>query len=218
MPIIGTCACRSGSYVNEACPTRPRSEAHYRHLMLGQGSSRDITQRQFARSHIERLYIATYRAHTHVRMTVTEGKAIAGLISESSQRIPAVPRQFTPNPQQLRYLRAWLDPGAPKTVGAICRHSGIPQRTVTHWLAQDAFRRWFNAGIERATDHLWQPLLLRLATLAMKGSVEHAKLLAQIRGAIRPVENGSGAGVTVIVGVPRPGDHVAMPSDAFRPV
>lgn len=125
---------------------------------------------------------------------------------------------FRPSKRQVAYLQAWLDPQAPKTISGIARHIDVPRRTVSHWLAQDQFMTWFNAELERETDHLWRPLLLKTANLAMQGSVEHAKLLALIRGAIRQDDGPQRGGVTVIVGVPRSGDPTPLPPADPRPM
>lgn len=124
---------------------------------------------------------------------------------------------FTPSKRQQAYLHAWLDPQAPKTVSGIAKHIDVPRRTITYWLKQDEFMAWFNAQIERETDHLWRPLLLKTAQLGMQGSVEHTKLLAQIRGAIRQDDAPQRGGVTVIVGIPRSGDPVQVPASAPMP-
>ena len=114
-------------------------------------------------------------------------------------------RAFRPSRHQQIYLEAWLNPHAPKTISAICRHTGIPRRTVQDWLRSAAFVSWFNGALERHTDILWQPVLLKIAELALQGSIEHAKLLAQVRRGLRPFR-GSGNAMTVIIGVPRPPD------------
>ena len=60
----------------------------------------------------------------------------------------------------------------------------------------------------------------KLGHLAAQGSVEHMRLLAQIRGAIRPVDDdaaGRHGRITVVIGVPRPGDAVAIPAET-RPM
>lgn len=124
---------------------------------------------------------------------------------------------FRPNKRQREYLDAWLDPQSPKSVHGICKATGIPRSTVYHWLRHDDFTTWFNAEIERATDHAWRPILSKLAQLALAGSVEHAKLLAQIRGAIRQDEAPGARGVTVILGMPRAGDPAPLPPADPRP-
>ena len=123
-------------------------------------------------------------------------------------------KPFRPSPYQQAYLEAWLDPQAPRTISGISRHIDVPRRTIQSWLAIDDFVRWFNGEIERHTCALWRPVLLKVTELALKGSIEHIKLLAQIRGAIRPVDNGADrTGLMVVVGIPRPGDGAPPSSD-----
>jgi hypothetical protein len=92
---------------------------------------------------------------------------------------------FCPSRSQQAYLEAWLDPQAPKTISGISTHIDVSRRAIQGWLKNDAFVAWFNAEIERHTDNLWQPVLLKLTALALEGSIEHMTLLAKIRGAIR---------------------------------
>ena len=114
-------------------------------------------------------------------------------------------RIFRPSQQQLAYLACWLDPQAPKTILGIANHIGVARRTIYNWLEQPTFVRWFNGRVARHTDHAWMPLLHRLTELALQGSIEHMKLLAQIRGAMRPeITRRDGCGF-VVIGVPRPG-------------
>ena len=112
-----------------------------------------------------------------------------------------------PTPAQRRYVEAWLDPAVPKTISAVCHASGVPRRTAYNWRAIPGFMAWFDHQLKLATDHLWFPILQRCAQLALQGSVEHAKLLAAIRGELTsadsPAQRGT-AGVQVIIGVPRP--------------
>jgi hypothetical protein len=116
------------------------------------------------------------------------------------------PRTFRASRAQRSYVEAWLDPQAPKTISGICRHLGLPRRTVYNWLADDqGFVTWFNHGVERNTDGLWQPILLKVAQLAVQGSIEHARLFAQVRGALRQLEQSALSNITVLVGIPRPG-------------
>lgn len=113
-------------------------------------------------------------------------------------------RPFRASPYQQAYLEAWLDPQAPKTISGIARHIDVPRRTIHSWLAIDDFVRWFNGEIERHTCALWRPVLLKVTELALQGSIEHIKLLAQIRGAIRNERDDVVAGdVRVLFGIRR---------------
>ena len=127
-------------------------------------------------------------------------------------------RPFRATKLQRLYLEAWLDPQAPKSVVGIAKSIGISPWSVYHWRENPAYVAWFDAELERQTDSLWKPVLQKITQLALAGSVEHAKLLAQIRGAIKGdgSERGGG-GVTVIVGVPRAGDRVELPAPAPGP-
>jgi len=130
----------------------------------------------------------------------------------------AAPTPFRPSKRQRLYLEAWLDPSMPKTVQGICKAMNVPRSTVTYWLKQPAFMAWWNEEMHRYTEHLWNPALVKLGHLAIQGSAEHMKLLAQIRGAIKGDQQGStSVGVQVVVGIPRPGDAVERPIDAPRP-
>lgn len=129
------------------------------------------------------------------------------------------PEPYKPSKRQVAYLTAWLDPQAPKTIEGIARHINVPSRTIHYWLKDARFMAWLNTTLDNVTDALWRPVLLKLADLAVKGSVEHAKLLAQIRGAIKTGDDGGrpSVGVQVVVGIPRPGDRVELPADHTLP-
>lgn len=114
--------------------------------------------------------------------------------------------RFTPTRAQQAYLEAWLDPQTPKSITGICRHLDLPRRTAHNWLADHhGFVPWFDGELQRHTDHLWQPILMKVAQLALQGSIEHAKLFAQVRGALRQPEQFASSNITVLVGIPRPG-------------
>ena len=112
-------------------------------------------------------------------------------------------RRFRPSPQQLAYLAAWLDPKTPKSISGIAIAIGVPRRTIYNWLESPDFLSWFDHEVERNVEALWRPVLHRVAELALQGSIEHAKLLAQIRGALHP-HVATNHAVNVIIGIPRP--------------
>ena len=111
-------------------------------------------------------------------------------------------KQFRPSGRQVEYLRAWLDPALPKSVLGICRRLGMPRRTVHRWLAEPSFVLWFDAEVKKQTAELWGPVLHKLATLALTGSIEHIKLFARRHGATHG-STGPTKVVNVIIGVPR---------------
>ena len=105
----------------------------------------------------------------------------------------------------------------PKSVFGICQALSIPRSNIYYWLQQPAFVDWFNRAVDAHTEHMWRPVLIKLGQLAAQGSVEHMKLLAQIRGAIRTGGDDGAAsdrrGITVVIGVPRPGDGAVMSAE-----
>lgn len=141
------------------------------------------------------------------RLTTAPGDYGCRSLPERRSRPAQAP--FRPSRPQQAYLEAWLDPQAPKTISGIATHIAVPRRTVHHWLANDDFVAWFNAEIQQHTEHRWAPVLLKVAQLALQGSIDHVRLLAQIRGAIRLRENPAADGLTVVVGVPRPASRPA---------
>lgn len=138
---------------------------------------------------------------------------------EATGLVDAGGRAWQPTRKQVAYLECWLDPSKPKSISAICREVGISRSNLRQWRKGGAFEEWFNKQCEQETNHLWQPLLARLAQLAMQGSVEHAKLLALIRGEIRSNEQPAqrAGGLTVVLAVPRGGDPVSIPQDTAYP-
>lgn len=128
------------------------------------------------------------------------------------------PKPFQPNKKQHAYLDAWTDPTAPKTVIGIAKHIGMSRAAIHLWQRSPEFTAWFNSECRRRTDHLWEPILAKTSHLALQGSPEHIKLIGQIRGELGHGESSAGAnvGVTVVVGVPRPGDHVDVPRETVR--
>lgn len=128
-------------------------------------------------------------------------------------------RAWSPTAKQKAYLAYWLDPGKPKTVSGICREVGIKPGLYHAWRKQGPFAEWFDAQCRAETDHLWPALLARLGQLAMQGSIEHAKLLALIRGEVRSNEQPAAraGGLTVVLAVPRAGDVVSIPEDRPYP-
>ena len=127
-----------------------------------------------------------------------------------SQRIGS--RTFRPSRQQQAYLECWLDPEAPKTIVGIATHIRVARRSIYNWFERPEFVRWFNSQVQHHTDHLWTPMLHRIAELALQGSIEHLKLFMQIRSAMRSeIERHDGRSFVVMVGVPRP-----QPEDESR--
>jgi hypothetical protein len=128
-------------------------------------------------------------------------------------------RLWRPTKRQQRYLELWLDPTKPRNVYGLAPLIPCAPRSIYEWLHNPAFVAWFNSQVEDATEHLWRPILHKTSQLALQGSVEHAKLIAQIRGALRNDDGHGrgGVGVQVVIGVPRAGDRVELPADAPMP-
>jgi hypothetical protein len=100
------------------------------------------------------------------------------------------PRAFIPNQQQLRYLRAYLDPATPANIKAVAETAKVNRRNIYRWLDDPAFCAWFAEQCERLFRHhvpaMWQKCL----ELAMAGSPEHIKLIAMRTGELRPETQG----------------------------
>lgn len=141
---------------------------------------------------------------------------------QAAYLIPAPPRPvkpFRPSARQVAYVNAWCDPAAAKSTVGIAKLIGVDRGTVYAWLDKPDFMAWFNAEMDKRTEHLWRPILNKTTQLALQGSAEHTKLLAQIRGDLRTGDGGgsASAGVVVNVGIPRPGDPAPIPIESQRP-
>lgn len=117
-------------------------------------------------------------------------------------------RPFVPTPAQLRYLATWLDPAGPDTITQLAAAARVNRRTVYDWLEDPRFCLWFTTHVERVflADRLrmWK----RCLELAIKGSPDHIKLVAQRAGELRPEFPGNNSdrtgGMQVFINVPRP--------------
>jgi len=114
---------------------------------------------------------------------------------------------FVPNQQQLRYLRAYLDPSTPANIKAVAEAARVNRRNIYRWLDDPNFCEWFAAQCQRVFMHRVPAMWQKCIELASAGSPEHIKLVALRTGELRPgAENGRGAGISqVFINVPRPG-------------
>src|SRR5688572_31014725 len=64
---------------------------------------------------------------------------------------------------------------------SICRHIDLPRRTVHNWLGDDRFVVWFNQEVQRHTDHWWKPILLKVAQLAVQGSIRSEEHTSELQ-------------------------------------
>jgi len=117
------------------------------------------------------------------------------------------PQRFNPTPLQVRYRMARMDAlstGHGVTDAPIAAILNCRAATISTWKRNPDFVSWLAAEERRVLDHLWGVILLRAAQLALQGSVEHLRLLAQTRGELTkggqpPVAR---AEVSVVVEVP----------------
>jgi hypothetical protein len=114
-------------------------------------------------------------------------------------------RPFLPNPGQIRYAKAYLDPANPGNIKAIAAAAGVHRRSVYTWMQDPEFCLWLKEQAERVITHHLPIMWQRCLELAIQGSPEHIKLIALRSGELRQdAPNGRGPGVQVFLNVPRP--------------
>jgi hypothetical protein len=126
---------------------------------------------------------------------------------------------FVPKPSHLRLLRAFaevLDSGAPVTWAAVARAAGISREWLWRLRRQyPALQGWLMAFAKREADDMLDAVVAKLGTMALRGSVDHAKLYLQVCGRI----GGDGAGANVNVHASGPAIiNVAVPRPGQQPV
>jgi hypothetical protein len=120
------------------------------------------------------------------------------------------PQAYEPTPLQVRYRQTRAEAiacGQPFTDAALAATLACRAATISTWRRDPAFLEWLDADARAAVEHLWQPILLRAAQLALQGSVEHMRFLAQVRGEFRrdgDAVRDAQTPVSIIIGVPRP--------------
>jgi len=127
----------------------------------------------------------------------------------SSNAAPERPALFIPTQQQIRYLRAYLDPNTQANITSIAEIARVNRRTVYKWLEQPAFCIWFKEQCESLFRHRVPKMWAKCLELAEAGSPDHIKLIAQRGGELQIEAQGTGrdgrAGITqVFLNVPRP--------------
>jgi Helix-turn-helix of insertion element transposase len=126
-------------------------------------------------------------------------------------------KPFLPSLAQQRYLAAWLDPNSPHSILGLAKLVKVNRRTVYDWLDDQRFCTWFAAAAERffqANKHtMWKKCL----ELAIEGSPDHIKLIAQRSGELRPdvqSVNGDRPGaLQIFLNVPRPNQLQPAPPE-----
>jgi hypothetical protein len=122
------------------------------------------------------------------------------------QVAPVAQRLFVPSQQQLRYLRAYLDPATPANIKAVAAAAHVNRRNIYRWFDDAEFCAWFKEQCERLLQHRIPRMWMRCIELAEQGSPEHIKLVAMKTGELRQdAPNGRGPGMAaVFINVPRP--------------
>ena len=114
------------------------------------------------------------------------------------------PQSYEPTALQMRYQRARAEAvasGRVFTDASLAAQGGCRAATISTWKRDPTFRGWLDADARAAVEHLWRPILLRAAQLALDGSVERMKILAPFMAS--QTLNASHAAPQVL-GVPRP--------------
>jgi hypothetical protein len=111
-----------------------------------------------------------------------------------------------PNQQQLRYLRAYLDPSTPANIKAVAEAAAVNRRNIYRWLDEPQFCGWFAEQCQRVFMHRLPAMWQKCLELATEGSPEHIKLIALRTGELRQdAPNGRGTGIqSVFINVPAP--------------
>ncbi len=83
---------------------------------------------------------------------------------------------FEPNPRQLRYLEACLDPDVPATVTARCERVGIDRGTFYDWNKVVGFREWLSAETKELMKDGLREVWGAILKQATKGNVQAQRL------------------------------------------
>jgi hypothetical protein len=164
------------------------------------------------------------------RTRAIERRSSADVVPTKCQQI--APRRTFPQPCHWRYLDAVVE--ALETDGnvsnrAIARRMGVRHETITRWTRQHPdIRAWVGQRLETVSNDRHAHIVNRCVNLALRGSIDHAKLYFQVTGRLGSMAgHGSGAdGVAVnnavhtgpqviYIAVPRPGDEPVSCSQQY---
>lgn len=126
---------------------------------------------------------------------------------------------FIPKAAHWRYLRAYcelLEEGAPVTFQALARRLGRHRQSI--WNMRRSYPgldAWMSDQLHAVNQQMTEPILAKMASLALRGSVAHAEVYFKVIGLV------SGAGATANVNVQNAGPqviHIAVPRQGDAPV
>jgi hypothetical protein len=134
---------------------------------------------------------------------------------------------FRPRPSHFAYLRAYaeaLDERGPINMAAIARRMGItPQAFWAMRRRCEGLDAWVAQQLGRKNEHYAEPILRKMAVLALSGSVAHAEVYFKVMGRMSgdgatTNVNVQNAGPKIInIAVPRPGDPPVACSSQLLP-
>lgn len=85
------------------------------------------------------------------------------------------------------------------TSHALATKVGVSRQAVDKRLENAGRRAWINAHLDRAVEDAWPKVMARATELAMRGSIDHMKFLAQVGGRLKQPDGGGPGGVNVQV-------------------
>jgi hypothetical protein len=115
------------------------------------------------------------------------------------------PQSFQATVLQVRYRQARAEAvaaGQAFTDASLAARLKCRAATISDWRRDPSFLEWIDTDARAAVEHLWGPVLLKAAYLALEGSVEHMRFLARFMNDGRSARVLSP--VQVLVEVPRP--------------
>ena len=118
--------------------------------------------------------------------------------SVTERDVPA----FQPKPFDWAYLQLLLDAMASRGVLSdteVATRLGCTRVTVWRRKTRPGFQDWLNGILKEHVGHMLPKILMRCGVLAMRGSIDHMKLLFQLagrlKGGVGPGDGGHGTNV-----------------------
>ena len=128
-------------------------------------------------------------------------------LTRREQGLKDIPVVFLPTKAQWRFLNVFLAPDGPDSIAKCAAKACVNRRTVYDWQQDPRFKEWFHDQCEKQAKTERELMWRNARKLAIAGSPEHIKLVAQKAGELihagandrRPI-----GPLGVFINVPRP--------------
>ena len=128
-------------------------------------------------------------------------------LTRREQGLKDIPVVFIPTKAQWRFLNVFLAPDGPDSIRKCAERACVNRRTVYDWQQDDRFKQWFHDQCEKQAKTERELMWRNARKLAIAGSPEHIKLVAQKAGELIPAGANDRRPIGplgVFINVPRP--------------